>query len=243
MSDNIIILDNATPENRLDTAHIEEVKSINDKCVDELTKELQEIKLEYGKVLVELNDIKARLESKEQQIENLMCSVQSYSASMHVAINRATSSIDTLNNNLVMGCLPKNGSSSNASKSMSVSSVVNSGPRVTKRAVSINVLFSYVFRLFEGDEVNEAPDLEAIIEKYNINNKVCMKDIMNINNLLTEEEFVKYNESLNKLKKETEKTPKKKASLVWAIAKNNKEFHKKFEAFKTHYSESSENKA
>lgn len=233
---------------KLEVTNISEVRQINEECINKLSSELKEIKLEFSKGISQLSELKKLWEAKEQQIETLMCSLQSYSASIHTAMNRVTSSIDTINNNISNG-IPRNGSSNSKSASVSNNnnnssvSVSSSGTRSTKRAVSINVLFSYVFRLFDGDEVNEAPDLASIIEKYESNNKVNLREDMDLNNLLNEDERAKYFDSLNKLKKESDKTPKKKASLVWGIAKNNKEFHKKFEAFKTHYCESSENKA
>jgi len=230
----------------LTVTNADEVRDINQACINELVTKLQEIKIEHVKVLDSLTDIRHLLESKVEQIETLMCSVQCYSASTHTAINRVTSSIETLNNNLSNG-IPRNGSSNN-SKSVSLassvsSSVPNNSNKVTKRMVSINVLFSYVFRLFEGEVVNEAPDLTSIIEKYESNNKINLREVMSIDTLLNEDERNRFNESWNKLKKESDRSPKKKASLVWAIAKNNKDFHRKFEAFKTHYCESSENKA
>jgi len=230
-------------ESKLEVASISEVKQINEECINKLTTELQEIKLEVRKATMHLDDTKKLLEAKEQQIETLMCSLQCYSASIHTAMNRVTSSIDTINNNISNG-IPRNGSSNSKNASVANSSVsVGGSARVTKRAVSINVLFSYVFRLFDGDEVNEAPDLASIIDKYENNNKINLREEMDLGILLTEDERAKFNDSWSKLKKETDKTPKKKASLVWGIAKNNKDFHKKFEAFKTHYCESSENKA
>lgn len=243
---NLTIMENIEPT-KLEVTSISEVRQINEECINKLSAELKEIKLEINKGTLQLAELKKLWETKEQQIETLMCSLQSYSASIHTAMNRVTSSIDTINNNISNG-IPRNGSSNSKSASVSNNnnssvSVSSSGTRTTKRAVSINVLFSYVFRLFDGDEVNEAPDLASIIEKYESNNKVNLREEMDLNNLLNDDERAKYFDSLNKLKKESDKTSKKKASLVWGIAKNNKDFHKKFEAFKTHYCESSENKA
>lgn len=230
-------------DNIVENISVDDVKQINEECVNTLTSKLNEIKLEYDKILNVLDDVRQHLVSKSDQLENLMCAVQSYSGSMHVAINRTTATIEALNNNISNG-IPRNGSSNKsmsvASNASSMSSVSNN--RVSKRAVSINVLFSQTFRLFEGDNVIEAPDLASIIEKYESNNKINLREIMDINNLLDDNERAKFDDSWNKLKKESDKTPKKKASLVWGIVKNNKEFHRKFEAFKTHFCESSENK-
>lgn len=231
---------------------IDEVKYINDSFAKEILNKLESLKLEYQTLTTSMDDIKKHLIDKSEEIENIMHAVQTYSGSIHIAMNKTSSSIDVINNIINTVGMPRNTSSHGASKS-SVSSVSNnnssiinssSGARSTKRAVSINVLFSHVFRLFAGDEVIEAPDLAAIIEKYESNNKINLRELMHIDVLLKEEsDKLKFEDSWNKLKKDSEKTAKKKATIIWPIAKLNKDFYKKFEAFKTHYGESSENKA
>ena len=243
----ILFINNMSDDNKIEVVGISEAKEINDSFAKELLSKLEALSLDYKKTSDSIEEIQKTLISKSNEIEGIIHAIQLYSASIHIAMHKTSSSIDVINNIISTVGMPRNNSSQGASKNVSnnnnSSSIVGSNFKPTKRAVSINVLFSYMFRLFEGEEVNEAPDLASIVEKYESNNKINLRELMNIDNLLKDEDRAKFDESWNKLKKESEKTPKKKATLVWAIAKNNKEFHKKFEAFKTHYGESSENKS
>jgi hypothetical protein len=234
-------------DDKLEVVDISEVKNINDNFIKDIDNKLSCLLSDYKTLSTTLEDIHKLLLSKTEEIENVMGAIQMYSGSIHIAMNKTSSSIDVINNIINTVGMPRNNSSQGASKNnnsniSNSSSIVNGGYKITKRKVSINVLFSYVFRLFEGDEVNEAPDLASIIEKYESNNKINLRETMDINSLFDENDKAKFDEGWNKLKKESEKTPKRKATLVWTVIKQNKEFHKKFESFKNYYAESSENK-
>lgn len=230
----------------LEVVGIDEVKSINEDFAKEILNKLESLKLDYQSLTNSMDEIKQHLYKKSEEIEGIMHAVQTYSGSIHLAMNKTSSSIDVINNVINTVGMPRNSSSHGPSKSVASNnnSSISSSVRSSKRATSINVLFGYVFRLFEGDEVGEAPDLASIIEKYENNNKINLREIMQVDALLKEDsDKQKFEESWGKLKKESERTAKKKATLIWTLAKTNKDFYKKFEAFKTHYGECSENKA
>lgn len=232
---------------------VSEAQKINDEVINILNDKLI-------KVLEMDNEINERIKTNHQELTNMTSKLneeitsitnmlQVYSASIHTALHKTISSIDVINNTINNVGLPKNNSSNKSTGSSAASGTVsannnnsNAAPKSTKRNISINILFSYVFRLLEGDRVDEAPDLQSIISKYEENNKINLRSILSVDSLLDAEEKERFEADWAKLKKESDKTNKKKAGMIWAMVKRKQEFSKKFESFKQYYCESSENR-
>lgn len=233
---------------------IDEAKTINDEAMNLLAEKLNKV-LELESCIKETiqnnhNQLLEMTSNLNDEIMSITNMLQIYSTSIHTAMHKTMSSIDVINNTINTVGLPKNGSSNKSaagSNNNNNASSVGGGTvsaKSTKRNISINILFAYVFRLFQGDKVEEAPDLQSIIEKYESNNKIDLHDILKVENMLTtEEDRQKFDADWNKLKKESDKTNKKKAVIIWGIVKKKSEFAKKFESFKQYYCESAENRS
>jgi len=228
------------PIDETKTINDEAMKTLSDKLVNILEMEAN-IKDTIQRNHEQLVDMTTKLNEEIVGITNML---QIYSASIHTAMHKTMSSIDVINNTINTVGLPKNGSSNKSASNNNNSASVSSTPaKNVRRNISINILFSYVYRLVEGDDVKEAPDLQSIIEAYELNNKVDLRKMLEMDNLLDPEEKIKFDTDWNKIKKESEKTNKKKASIIWALVKKKPGFSEKFGSFKQYYCESAENRS
>lgn len=213
------------------------VESENKKFLDELTEKMSQLLIKHenlGKDILEIKDM-----------------IQLYSGSIHTALLKTTCSIEVIQNSINTGGITINNKNSSNNNSSAVSNN-GSGSGVTtiiksnRKALSINVLFSCIWRLLFTDEniddVCGDVNLKEIIKNYEDKNQLNLTTILSYDNL-TDAQRKSYDDSINSIKKEADKTSKKKANIMWSIIKNDKDKFEKFKSFQNYYKETFNNQS
>lgn len=226
------------PKSENNIENLDVVESENKKFLDALTEKMSQLLIKHenlGKDILEIKDM-----------------IQLYSGSIHTALLKTTCSIEVIQNSINTGGITINNKNSSNNNNSSAVSNNGSGSGVAtiiksnRKALSINVLFSCIWRLLFTDEsINDVcgdVDLKEIIKNYEDKNQLNLTSILSYDNL-TDDQRKSYDDSINSIKKEADKTSKKKANIMWSIIKNDKDKFEKFKSFQNYYKETFNNQS